>query len=309
MRQPSIAGRRPVKKSSGIFAHSSWDVIPVLSGTIHLGFIVWLVATFSGRALWMNLILGCVYSIAMSWTINSVAHNFLHTPYFRWRPLNYAFSLVESLAIGVSQTFYTWIHLRHHRGNSDRPGPDGTTLDWLSIYRHGRNGEPEALWSYVFKSFFRNDIGDVYKAIRERRRRFDAEFGRFEIAAFICMVLGLLVVDPRAVLFLVPFYYFGECLSSLNGYFEHFGGNPEKPIAWGVSTYAPIYNVTWFNNGYHAEHHYRPGIHWTRLPALHREIAERQREEGVHTIRLAHALGFIGYRRRTRVQQAPRSLA
>jgi fatty acid desaturase len=254
--------------------------------------VIWIVAGFAHRPWWGNLICGLVFAYAAAWNINSVAHNFIHTPYFRWPPLNYAFSLVESLALFTPQRFYTWVHLRHHQGNSDRPGPDGATHDWLSIYRHGKDGEAENAWGYVFKGFFRDDAGDIFRSLKARRR-FDAEFGRVEIAAILVFVALLALVDWKAVLSLVPFYYLGECLSQLNGYFEHFGGDPDRPIAWGVSTYAPLYNLVWFNNGHHAEHHFRPAVHWTRLPAFHQAIADEQAREGVHVIGTSHTVGFL----------------
>ena len=92
---------------------------------------------------------------------------------------------------------------------------------------------------------------------------------------------------------MVPFYYLGNCLSSLNGYFEHFGGNPDKPIAWGVSSYSPLYNFLWFNNGYHAEHHFRPKMHWTQMKLFHQNIKDQQQAEGVRVITHCHALGFL----------------
>ena len=107
------------RQTRWVFAWSNWDVLSVLAAFAHLGFIVWLVVGFSARPWWGNLICACLYSIGMSWNINGVSHNFLHTPYFRWKQLNYAFSLLESVTIGFSQTFYTWVHLRHHEGNSD----------------------------------------------------------------------------------------------------------------------------------------------------------------------------------------------
>jgi fatty acid desaturase len=301
---PRPADFRLPRKTSGLFAHSAWDALSVLAGFAHLAFVVWLIAGFAGRAWWANLLLGCVYAISRSWNINGVSHNFLHTPYFRARWLNYAFSLLESLAVGFSQTFYTWIHLRHHEGNSDRPGPDGTTRDWLSIYRHGRDGQPENVWRYVFLDFFRGDAGSVPQALKTRRP-FDAFWGRVELVSLAAFVAAMLLVDWRAVLFLLPFYYLGECLSQLNGYYEHLNGNPDRPIAWGVSSYAPLYNLLWFNNGHHAEHHYRPAVHWTRLPAMHRAIEQQQRTEGVHVIETAHALGFLApaNRRRPDVDQ------
>jgi len=91
----------------------------------------------------------------------------------------------------------------------------------------------------------------------------------------------------------VPFWYFGHCLSYLNGYYRHYGGNPDEPLAWGVSSYDKLYNWIWFFNGYHAEHHFRPKVHWTRMQALHDQIVEQQSTAGVRVIKPPHALGFF----------------
>jgi len=300
----AIPDFRLPRRPEGLFAWSPYDAIPVAAGIAHPAFVIWVVAGFAGRPWWANLICGGLFAYAAAWNINSVAHNFIHTPYFRWAPLNRAFSLIESLALLTPQGFYTWVHLRHHQGNSDRPGPDGATHDWLSIYRHGRNGAPEGVISYVLKGLFRDDVGGIYRALRAKRPA-DAAFARWEAVAVAAFVLGLAVVDWKAVLFLVPFYYLGECGSQLNGYYEHFGGDPDRPIAWGVSTYAPLYNLVWFNNGHHAEHHFRPAVHWTRLPAFRRAIAAEQARAAVHIIGPAHTLGFLARANRRKPAAAP----
>ena len=97
------------------------------------------------------------------------------------------------------------------------------------------------------------------------------------------------------MLFWIPFYYLGNSLSSLNGFYEHYQGNPNLPIAWGVSSYNWVYNITWFNNGYHAEHHYRPKHHWSRMKALRAQIADQQQAAGVKVIKWPHALGFLDH--------------
>ncbi len=275
-----------------IFAHSKMDIIPVLAAALHLAFDLLLIAGFDSRPLWASALLGCIYAVSISWNVNGISHNFIHMPYFKPRFLNYAFSLLESLAIGFSQTYYHWVHMRHHTGNSDRQDADGNTIDWLSIYRHGKNGRPESVWGYTFLSFFRDDIGHIHTAIA-KHRTFDAKWGKFELWAFIGMVGLAFAYNWKAVLFFVPFYYLGNCLSSLNGYYEHLNSNPDKPIAWGVSSYNWFYNWLWFGNGYHAEHHYRPRCHWTQIKALHEKIAQEQKHEGVHVISTCHALGFL----------------
>ena len=88
------------------------------------------------------------------------------------------------------------------------------------------------------------------------------------------------ILNWHFIVYFLPFWYFGHCLSYLNGYYLHYGGNPDVPIAWGVSSYHKLYNWLWFNNGYHAEHHYRPRVHWTQMKDLHREIDDKQKAAG-----------------------------
>lgn len=293
-----------VKKSPQIFAHSKWDIIPVLAAFMHLAFNIYLIIGFNQRPLWLSGLLGIMYAISISWNINSVSHNFIHTPYFQKSWMNYAFSWIESIAIGFSQSYYLWVHMRHHTGNSDRQDQKGDTIDWLSIYRHGKDGKPENVWGYTFLSFFRDSIKDLHRHIAERKP-FQAKWGRFELFSYAVIVILALIYNWQAVLFYVPFYYLGNCLSSLNGYYEHLYSNPDKPIAWGVSSYKWLYNFLWFRNGYHAEHHYRPRMHWTKLKSFHQQIAEEQKLAGVHTISTCHALGFLARENRLKKHLSP----
>ncbi len=278
-----------------VVAHTKWDGAPGLAAVAHLLFNVYLIVGFSSRPLWQSAAMGCLYAVSISWNINSISYNFIHTPYFTKRWLNRAFSLLESITIGFSQTYYHWVHMRHHSGNSDKPDEMGDTIDLLSIYRYGKNGGPENLWSYTLMSFFRDNLGDIYKTIA-RTRPFDTSWGRFELYTFIATVALALVYDWRAVLFFAPFYYFGNCLSSLNGYYEHLNGDPDTPIAWGVSSHNRLYNRLWFGNGYHADHHYRPRTHWAKLRSFHEQIKKEQFEALVHVIGICHALRVHGQR-------------
>lgn len=276
----------------GGLAYSRWDVIPVMCGMLHLGFVLVFFYAFPLLPVWAIVLMGALYSVSISWNINGISHNFIHNPYFVSPVLNKMFSLLESITIGFSQTFYRCVHNIHHIGNSDQPDEHGKTIDYLSIYRHGKNGQAEKVWSYTFLSFFRDDPKIIYRAI-ERKRPAEARWGVFEIVAFLVFFITMGIRNWRFITCFLPFWYLGHCLSYLNGYFEHYAGNPEKPIAWGVSTYHQLYNLTWFNNGYHAEHHYRPRTHWTQMRPLHLSIERQQRMEGTRIIRPPHALGFL----------------
>jgi fatty acid desaturase len=281
-----------VRTTSRLFTYSRYDAIAVIAGLANFAYVLALFVAFRYLRWWALIPMGLIYSISISWNINGVSHNFLHNRFFRSPVLNRAFSLMESLTCGFSQVFYERVHKEHHMGNADLPDEHGATIDPLSIYKHGHDRAPESVWTYVFLSYFRDDPRAIYRQIRERSR-FDAYWAVFEILAFMAFFITMGVMRWRFMVFFLPFYYFGHCLSYLNGYYLHYGGNPNVPLAWGVSSYHALYNRLWFNNGYHAEHHFRPRVHWTKMKELREQLAAQQREAGTRVIRPPHALGFL----------------
>jgi len=280
------------RSDSAIFKYSGHDAIPVLAALAQLAYLIFLFAAFPRLPWWALVPLGLVWSVSISWNINGISHNFLHNPYFKGRVLNRCFSILESVTIGFSQVFYEQVHKDHHKGNADLPDANGRTRDPLSIYKHGHDGMPENPWTYVFFSYFRDDAKAIYRSIRRKSGAL-AMWGVFEIVLFLSLYVAAGIANWRFIAFFIPFYYFGHCLSYLNGYYLHFGGNPKVPLAWGVSSYHKLYNWLWFNNGYHAEHHYRPRVHWTDMKALHAQLAHDQEVAGTRVISVPHALGFL----------------
>lgn len=76
--------------------------------------------------------------------------------------------------------------------------------------------------------------------------------------------------------------------------------NPRPPLPAGVpgdrrtdsvSSYGWFYNLIWFNNGYHQEHHYRPQTHWTRVKALRANMLP---DEQRRVVRGAHWFNLKG---------------
>jgi len=81
-----------------------------------------------------------------------------------------------------------------------------------------------------------------------------------EAAAVLALWAVLLALCPGFFLTAyLPGYVAGLALCSLHGHYEHARGT--------TSHYGAVYNLLFFNDGYHAEHHAAPGTHWTRLPA------------------------------------------
>ena len=115
---------------------------PVMAAIFHCVYFFGMFYLFPRVPLWIMLVLGFIYSVSISWNINGISHNFIHNPYFRSPLLNRLFSIFESIIVGFSQVFYECIHMQHHKGNADRPGKNGETVDWISIYKHGHDRHP-----------------------------------------------------------------------------------------------------------------------------------------------------------------------
>jgi fatty acid desaturase len=181
--------------------------------------------------------------------------------------------------------------MRHHAGNSDRPDAAGETIDPISVYRYGRGGQPEAAWRYVLLGFWRDDGPFTVARAIAAKRPAEARQALREFWVLVAVYAAALVVRWDFVLTLAPFYYLGQSFSFLIAYYEHRGADPDIPTATGVSTYEPVYNAAFLNNGYHAEHHYRPKQHWTRM----RELRDEMVAEGAAppVIGPAHFLGFL----------------
>lgn len=274
------------------FAYSYWDSVPVIAGCLHFLYLIVMLIYFKQLPVWANVVLGLIYSLSISWNVNGVSHNFIHNAYFKSFAMNRVFSLLESVTMGFSQTMYDYVHRQHHIGNNDRLNAHGDTIDWISIYRHGQSGQPEHAFKYAFLSFFRDDPKRIYGLIR-KHSLWLANFAVFELIVSFGLIISLFYINWQLGFYFALFYYLGHSLSAMNGFYEHFGANPDKPIAWGVSCYNKFYNFTWFNNGYHAEHHYRPKHHWTKMHELHLSIKEKQIQAGVKVISWPQQVGFL----------------
>jgi Fatty acid desaturase len=180
----------------GILRHSPWDAPLVVLAAVH-GVLLLAAPTLLAVA------------VGLWWNSNTIAHNFIHQPFFRSRVLNTGFAIYQSVILGIPQSIWRARHLAHHAGVQCRLKLNAQLLaEVLLIF---------ALWC-ILATFFTT----------------------FFLAAYM------------------PGYALGLGLCSLHGYHEHNRGT--------TSHYGFLYNLLFFNDGYHVEHHARPGAHWTDLP-------------------------------------------
>lgn len=101
---------RPVARAPvrAIWRYSAWDGLFVALSLAHAAVLV-LVPSIA------------VIAIGQWWNANTIAHNFIHRPFFRSSAANEAYSAYLSLLLGFPQRLWRERHLLHHAGLSRRP--------------------------------------------------------------------------------------------------------------------------------------------------------------------------------------------
>jgi Fatty acid desaturase len=158
-----------------ILRHSRWDALLVSLSVAHAAV---LLAAPSIPAI----------AVLLWWNANTVAHNFIHTPFFRARALNTGYSIYLSAVLGIPQSLWRRRHLHHHAELQPGSGPSGSTA--------GRH------------------------AAVDRDRLLPAE-----IAVVAGLWAAMAVLAPAFFAFVyLPGYLIGLGLCALQGHYEHARG-------------------------------------------------------------------------------------
>ena len=149
-----------------------------------------------------------------------------------------------AIALGVWWNSNTISHNFIHRPFFRRRSAN--TL--FAAYESVLLGIPQTLW---------RDRHLAHHAGVHRRTRISIELA---LQAALVLSLWLAIASRAPTFFLsvyVPGYVAGLMLCAVHGYYEHHRG--------ASSHYGKIYNVLFFNDGYHVEHHAHPEMHWANL--------------------------------------------
>jgi fatty acid desaturase len=275
------------------FRYTGYDALPALCGVGIVALIFWTFLFFSSLSWWVLAPAFVAIAWSYCWNMQCISHNFIHNPFFTDPWLNRAYSVLETLALGVPHILYHHYHMNHHFGDSDAKGPNGTTRDWSSIYRYGSNGKPEGFWRYSLISFFRVEVGPVLRTVA-RHGKGQLFQTAVETLALVVFWAAMAFVNWRYfAFFYLPSYYIGWVLSYMEGYLEHYGAQPGNPYANSVSSYNWLYNLLWFNNGYHQEHHWDPKVHWTKMRQLHGQIEPQLAANHTRIVRGPHFTALV----------------
>lgn len=149
---------------------------------------------------------------------------------------------------GANTVSHNFIHLPFFRSQ-----PVNTVF---SIYLTLVLGVPQALWRARHLAHHAEGSLRIRDRVVPRRhwtRTMSMECGTL---AILWMTLGAVGSHYFWTTY-VPGIATGLLLCFLQGHYEHVRGT--------TSHYGRLYNLLFFNDGYHVEHHSKPTLHWTRL--------------------------------------------
>ncbi|MCU0699289.1 MAG: fatty acid desaturase [Myxococcaceae bacterium] len=213
------------------------------------------------------LVPAVVWLSALSWVCAIIAHNVVHTPVFRSRPLNAALQVWVSLSYGFPISDYVPGHnLSHHRYTQQAEDVMRTTrvrfrwnlLNLLAFLPAVTPGIVRGNALYLRRVGWR---------VRAWRRQLV-----LELIVVWSVKLALTLLDWRkALLFVwIPHLFANWGIVTVN-LVQHDGCDETHPVNHSRNFVGRFFNWVTFNNGYHGAHHLMPGLHWSLLPAFHAE--------------------------------------
>ncbi len=239
------------------------DKIPVLVLTLltALDFVLY----FAVREAWVLALYWAVMIVpkgkACAWN-----HHHQHVFTFGSNLLNHLLEVSYALHTGATTHLWLLHHvLGHHRNYLDQTQDES---QWRR--KDGAvMGEFEYALTVAGTSFYRAyQVGRGHPKVQRTFLTFTSLTFAF---------VGLLVWYrplPALFLFVLPMIS-GLILTSWATYVHHSGLDTDDPFHASRNNVNSWYNLFTGNLGYHTAHHFRQGVHWSRLPELHEQIKDK----------------------------------
>lgn len=243
-----------------VFRHSA-DRLPVFTFTLYFCAVLYFYAHVESLP-WM---LGwTVVSVLPNGWVSAFNHHHQHVATFRSPFLNRALELMYALQTGV--TGHAWVlhhSLGHHLNYLDQTKDESRWRD--------DEGKPMGMLRYTWVTAV-----SAYPRAWEVGRRHPAHRRTFAWMAVLTVVVlaGLIAYRPLQGIFVFALPMVICMVATVWATHGHHTGNDTSShFVASNNSLNRLYNFCTGNLGYHTAHHYRPGLHWSKLPELHAEIA------------------------------------
>lgn len=191
-------------------------------------------------------------------------HHHQHTRTFHSQPLNRVLEFFYALHTGVTTNLWVLHHvLGHHRNYLDQDSDE-------SAWRRA-DGTAMGVVEYTLTI-----AGTAYQRGYQVGKKFPRVQRDFLIYGLLTLlgVVALCWYRPVAglLVFVLPMVI-SLLFTAWVTYDHHSGLDTDDVFAASYNNTSAFYNLVTGNLGYHTAHHYRQGLHWSKLPELHQQLA------------------------------------
>lgn len=208
--------------------------------------------------------------------VSIIQHNHAHLGIFYSRFLNEMMGRLCSLSNGVLAEFYELHHVRNHHPFNQRF--TGAQQDWSSLYAFKGTHFPDRPVGQLYYVLTFPAMCYCHCIIEMIRSPGTRIFRRFLVSLAMGAVVigGLVWADARHFLmfFVVPWTAIAFGLG-YNNYISHYGAQYTHRYDVAVDDLTLPFRFIGYNQGYHLEHHLKPTLHWSLLPAFHETIKDK----------------------------------
>ena len=198
-------------------------------------------------------------------------HNTIHHPIFKSKMLNKIYQVVLSFTYGHAVSAYVAGHnfSHHHYAQESKDRIRTTQL------RFKWNFLNQLLFFFVIAPGIMKDENVFAKRMFKERPRWFWQYV-LEMVVVLGIKFSLLIfVDWKLAIMLlfIPHLYSAWGIVGTN-YWQHDGCDKDDENNHSRNFVGGFINYIAFNNGFHAAHHDAPHLHWSLLPAYHKEHIE-----------------------------------
>jgi beta-carotene hydroxylase len=187
---------------------------------------------------------------------------------WRWRPANLMTSYVISVYYGYPAIGWVPTHNMVHHKLNNKPGDSSRSP---KVFK--RNHLLALLIYPTITGIVQSK--EIMAYLRDLWRRDTRQFlyAISEYVVFFGFMLAIFLIDWRKALlfFLIPQQFALFTIQVFN-YVQHVEADTYSEWNHSRNFVSPLLNLLLFNNGYHTVHHLKPGVHWSKTPALHERV-------------------------------------
>ncbi len=201
-------------------------------------------------------------------------HHHQHVPMFRSKTLNRILEMSFALHTGVTTNTWVLHHVHgHHMNYLDQ------TVDESRWQR--ASGEKFDSVRYTIATAF-TTYTRAY-AVGRKHPRLQRAFLGYGVLTML-LVAALVTFKPihGLLLFVLPMIT-SLVITVAATYKHHSGLDTEDHMLASRNYTSKLHNMLTGNLGYHTAHHYRQGLHWSKLPELHAKIENKIPPEYIKT--------------------------